>query len=117
MGFVCREGEGSRYHLTTTLDGTWWIEKKLQGGGLVTLAQGTESVATDGVSVDLRAVCRDRQDGSVELVLSANGKRLGRAVDPDALQAGTVGVATVAGDPEPFHAYVNDFTVTAPGAR
>jgi hypothetical protein len=115
VGFVCREGNRSRYHLTVSRDGSWRIEK-VTNGQLTTLKFGRKEgvVPATGMS-SLRAVCTGgEQGGPVQLALWGNGgKLLGRAVDPDPLPLGAVGVAIVAADPDPFTATFDDFAVAA----
>jgi predicted Ser/Thr protein kinase len=117
VGFVCREGSRSRYHLTAARDGSWRIEKATDGR-LTTLKAGSTGSAVPADPVALRAVCTGGKQGTpVKLALWRNGKLLGRATDSaDPLPSGTVGVAIVAADPDPFTATVDDFAVTVPAA-
>jgi hypothetical protein len=115
VGFVCREGDRSRYHLTVARDGAWRIEK-VTDGQLTTLSSGTKQgvIPATGL-ISLRAVCTGGEQGKpVQLALWGNrGKLLGRAADPDPLPLGAVGVAMIAADPHPFSAAFDDFAVAA----
>jgi predicted Ser/Thr protein kinase len=115
VGFVCREGDRSRYHLTVARDGAWRIEK-VTDGQLTTLSFGRKKgVIPAAGPISLRAVCTGGEQGKpVQLALwGTGGKLLGRAADPDPLPLGAVGVAIVAADPDPFSAAFDDFAVAA----
>jgi hypothetical protein len=115
VGFACREGDRSRYHLTVARDGAWRIEKVIDGQ-LTTLSSGRKKGVIPATGLmSLRAACTGGEQGKpAQLALWGNGgKLLGRAADPDPLPLGAVGVAIVAADPEPFSAAFDDFAVAA----
>jgi hypothetical protein len=119
LGFVCREGDGARYHLTVARDGSWRIEKKIDGRNLVTLAtSGADTTPIKG-PVSLRAQCTGGEDGSsvglkLWVLRGTNAKLLGAATDSeDPLTAGTVGLAIVAADPGNFQVTFDDFVAKA----
>jgi Septum formation len=118
VGFVCREGDGARYHLTVARDGSWRIEKKIDGRNLVSLASGADATPISG-PISLHAQCTGGADGSpVRLKLwilrGTNAKLLGAATDSEEpLTAGTVGLAIVAADPGNFQVTFDDFVAKA----
>jgi hypothetical protein len=122
VGFVCREGHGARYHLTIARDGSWRIEKKIDGQPLVSLAASGADITLIKGPISLRAQCSGGEAGSsVQLKLwrlrGTNAKLLGTATDSqDPLAAGTVGLAIVAADPGNFQVTFDDFLAKAPGS-
>jgi hypothetical protein len=122
LGFVCREGGGARYHLTVARDGSWRIEKKIDGRPLVSLAtSGADTTPIRG-PISLRAQCSGGEHGSpVRLKLwrlrGTNATLLGAATDSqDPLVTGTVGLAIVAADPGNFQVALDDFLAKATGS-
>ena len=74
MGFVCREGDRSRYHLTVARDGAWRIEK-VTDGQLTTLSSGRKKGVIPAMGlISLRAVCTGGEQGKpVQLALWGTG--------------------------------------------
>ena len=118
VGFVCREGDHARYHLTAARDGSWRIEKKIDGRNVVPLATSGADITPITGPISLRAECSGGEDGSPGRLklwkLGGNkAKLLGAATDDNPLAGGTVGLAIVAADPGSFQVSFDDFVAKA----
>jgi hypothetical protein len=118
VGFVCRESDNARYHLTAARDGSWRIEKKIDGRDLVPLAVSGADITPITGRFSLRAECSGGENGSpgrlkLWRLRGGKAKLLGAATDGDPLATGTVGLAIVAADPETFQVTFDDFVAKA----